>query len=382
MRSILLILAVLSMSSAALSGCVGNDPASDSSIDEGASLSVPDSKLNLDDTKLQLQQGDSVDVPEWKIGDQFGQHIFTDPSDTAGFHIESMVIADSGSSYTLATSDQELARRHAFWDLPFLGQFSKKTLGTTAYDTDWDFMFQFPLSDNQTWTDTIEVPHTSFYWTETYDATFSVSYDAKIKSFSGTYPGFRIEANTADGLLFEYAYIPAIRWYDAFTWYDLSTEDVSDWRLRAISMGTSTGWTGEYWHDEVVQEINVFNLFCPFVTEEFCQPKDVHATFDVESSENHLFGLVVPIAWGGHVRVALRPPEGDARMFEHLHTTPPNPDEDGDDPPLEEIAVRNWIDEPALEGEWGMESAGAGFAWGGILALTEIKQVSGTLAAS
>ena len=381
MRRTLLPLTILIMLSAALAGCVDDTADVADDPDPGCPDPCPDAFRSADgrDLRTELRANDTLEAPVWAVGDHFGQHIFDGDGDPNGYHIDSMVIEETGSAWVLATNSEDLARRHAFWDYPFLGAVQKSDLATTGYDVDWDFLFEFPLTEGKTWQREIELPHSSFFWTERYTVDFTVGYEARVDTFEGVYPGFEITGVTGTGeTLFSYYYVPQIRWYDQFYWYDLETDDPSDYRLKAISMGTGTNWTGEYYVAETVGEHFTFNFFCPFLTDEFCQPKYSVDSFTLQSADNHLFGLVVAAAWGGHSRVLVTPPEGDPRAYEHTNDEVPDM-ESGEPEDIDAVTNIAWYDEPAIPGEWRFANSGGGVFWGGIYVLQELATTSHSL---
>lgn len=372
---VLILIAAL-MSATWLSGCIDESSVSDDDVDDPSDCveDCPDEGLVSEDgrdLRKDLMINDTVPAPEWKVGDLFAQHIFDGPDDKSGFHIDSVVVEDTGSQWVIAPNDEELARRHAFWEYPFLGAFDKDNLASSAYGYDWDFFFEFPLEHEKTWERSVTVPHPTFFWWMTYDVIFEVEYAEGVDTSDGTYPGFYITGTTSEGeLLFDYYYVPMLGWYDHFYWYDLEADDPGTWRMHAMSMGTGKEWTGTTYVADVEQAIEIENFFCPFLMDEFCQPSSLHDSFTL-SEDTHLFGVLVTAAWGATSRSVLHPPEGSTRVYEHTNTDAP--DDSGEPEDFDAVMAEEWFDEPSIPGDWQFSNAGVGAFWGAFVYLMELS---------
>ncbi len=369
------ILIFVLLSASVLAGCIDDAEVSPGDEADECVEDCPSDDLTSEDgrdLRTDLLANDSVPAPQWEVGDLFAQHIFDGPDDTSGFHIDSVVVEDTGGEWVIAPNSEELALRHAFWEYPFLGAFDKDNLASSAYGYEWDFFFEFPLEHGKTWDRNVVMPHPSFFWWMSYDVTFEVEYAESVDTYDGDFPGFFITGTTSeDELLFSYYYVPMLGWYDHFYWYDLTAEDSDTWRMHAMSMGTGKNWTGSTFIAEVEQRLEFENFFCPFVTEDDCQPENVHASFTL-SEDTRLFGVVVTAAWGGTSHTVLHPPEGGTRTYEHTNTDLPDPESEGPDD-VDAVASLEWFDEPSIPGDWQFANSGAGVFWGAFVFLLELS---------
>ncbi len=212
----------------ALSGCA--EPAAEpSEVDDALAGALDDAGLTADS---------SVPAPEWSVGQYFGHHVYFGAGDTQGTHINTVVLRADGSNYFLVTDNQEVAEFEAMFDVPILGDISKKDLSTTSFGGPFSG-YPFPLTDGKTWEGqtTIEVTQLMEPITRDFTATATFNPAIEMPGSSKTVPGFDIVAMVDDVVLFETNYVPEIGWYASYTYYDITTDEPEDMVMFVRSMG-------------------------------------------------------------------------------------------------------------------------------------------------
>lgn len=355
---------------------LSDDPCADATAADAEGFCGQDAVLDdagVRDLRNDLTAEDTLKAPKWQVGDVFEQHMYFGKADTAGSHIQTMVIDDAGDCYTIATSDQEAARSESVYDYPILGCIGKQSLETSAFGTDWSWMYEFPLKDGKSWTATIEsIINWNTYSFRTFEVTFDVEYDAAIDTPKGDYPGFWITGTTADGeKLLYYNYVPAVGWFSHFWIYDLdSADDPDDIMFHSMSMGTWKGYTGEYYLDESETLVDEFvgfgvNPEDPTSVTGNLDTLPAPIQFDVAETAQHMLGVVVPIAVMGRTDVLLMDPENNYDQYSQENTA------EGDD-----VFSVNFIDRAATAGTWTVESLGVSpFFWGSYVWIEAITEM-------
>ncbi|MBW3581708.1 MAG: hypothetical protein KY455_01295 [Euryarchaeota archaeon] len=388
------LLAVLVLALVALSGCVGEEDAPMDEVkaqaDKCVATDVCGAKAVLDETgrdlRTDLTAEDELPAPTWEVGDVFEQHIYYGNADQNGEHIVTMVVDDGGDCYTVATTSQNAAKFEVVFDLPILGCIEKEHLQTSAFDTDWDWMYDFPLTDGKTWDGKLDF---LFNWNDNgilnYEFTLTAAYASKIDTEKGDFPGFVITGVTAEGEeLLRYNYVPAVGWFSHFWIYDLTTDVSEDVIFHAMSMGRSSGYVGPYYVDESVGGVEAELFPTGFIFQAAFQQNVVTPTppvrqFTVPEDATYLKGVIVPVACGGQSHVSLIDPANKKTDYSHAHDDPAYcRDAGGFDPALYTI---NFYDEPAVPGEWKITVAPAAFFGGVVAVLTAIKEVQYELTA-
>ncbi len=351
-----ILLTAAALLATALAGCT-EEPAPAAADDEArAPLLAPDGR----DLKTQLQPGDEVPVPAWRLGDWWGHHVYFGAGDTEGVHYNAIIV-DATAAWTLASDDPETAAHEALWDIPILGAFSKSDLSTTSFGEAW-MWYDFPLSDGKTWSFPLDLRGEG-----PEELTATATYQDAITSSAGIFPGFAIETRLPDGTLaMAYDYVPAIGWYAHFKAYDISTEEPDDVEIRAISMGFGHDWEGTYYLTEATQIVDslAYTLIAPPAV--LAEP-DPHTGFTVSAEATHVFGFGFSTSYAGAQVLAVRDPNGD--HWEAV-STPAAP---ADQFMFDRI--------PAVPGEWQVVNLGAGaFSMGGLF-MWELTETSGQLGA-
>lgn len=302
------------------------------------------------DLRTGLTAEDELGPPQWVVGDHFGHHVFFGAGDNEGTHYETVVVAADATGWTLAGTNRDIAITEAVFDIPILGHV-RRDLSTTSFGGEWQ-VYSFPLRDGKTWATSLM----------TFDANgqvfpvevrFTATYNPSIVTAKGNRPGFDIVGITDDGPLLETNYVPAIGWYTEMKWYDLSTEAPDDLVLRSISMGTGTGWTGDYHVITAAPLIEHFTLLAPDPSAVQPNPQ---ATFTVAEGTTTVWGFAFAYAANGVQGMAMVDPQHGHHEFYAVGTE-------------QESSVS--IDLPAIAGEWrilspgiGMVAVGGVFLWG------------------
>lgn len=331
------IMVALFVSFVAFAGCAEEEvPEVEERPDEEAVLADDGRDLRTD-----LRANDTLQRPEWALGDWFGHHIFFGTDDTEGSHINTVIVEDLGGSWRLAPDSMEAAKWEAAWDFPMLGEVSKATLATTAFGSDWD-LFQFPLSDGKTWSATIDP---LFNGERT--ITLTASYNAEISTPYGDRPGFDIiGVNETGATEVVTDFVPDIGWYSRLTLLDTSTEDEGDYIIHVNSMGFGNNWTGTYFLAEADEKISRQAYMTPFDPAGSSPPE---AAFFTMSQEDELYGIVFLLAQGGTSDFVMTDPAGKEHTWKAQHAAAQG-----------SAQVFDFVDMEAQDGEWQWRWVGAG----------------------
>lgn len=357
----------------ALSGCIGDeDPVVDAGLPtETDGLTAPDGR----DLKTDLLATDVIDAPNWVLGHWFGYHVLFGPEDDTGFHYDSAVVEERGGKWFLASAEPNVAKYEAIIDLPFLGEFNKNDLSTTAFGQTWN-IFKFPLSDGLTWTQTMTLGDFESQETATVDIAFTATYDKAISTQDGDRPGFEIEATTKDGIPFlKYDYVPAVGWFAHMYIYDPTAEDpTEEWDFHLMTMGSGDDWTGTYYVDTADQLLaHSRDMWVDAENPAASQvpQNSPYAPFTVAEGQSELYGFIWSYAFAGAHETFVVDPAGNRHQSEALAPGMVCSGCEG------ETGVEVSIPDPAA-GEWKAITAGAGAAAGGGAMLWQIAQVVGT----
>ncbi len=354
MKGTITVLVVLVVT--ALSGCT-DDAAETPTVepDGGFQISTED---GLRDLREDLTIDDAAPAPEWKVGDWWGHHFFFGSEDTAGSHINTVIVEDRGNDWFLATDDSEVAMWESTWDFPMLGTLSKSDLSTTAFDLPWQ-LYQFPMSHGDTWD--FEVSTLSA--AGNLQATIEAVYNPSIATPYGNKPGFDLIGTNSDGVVVvESDYVPAIGWYSQLTVYDPTTEDPEDFAIRILSMGFGEDFEGVYYVHEAEQKIYDFWYVTPFDASNSSPPHS--ESFTIGDSSDTVYGAILVIAGGGTSMAGLVDPNGEAETWQVQHL---ENDEEG-------AGAFGWIEAASVPGDWNFGWAGAGAFSAAFVAIWEITE--------
>ncbi len=319
------------------------------------------------DLRTDLTAQDKLGAPVWQVGDVFEQHMFFGADDLEGRHIQTMVIDDS-SGYTIATTDPSAARDSAVYDFPILGHIGDG-LETSFFGSEWPTMYQWPLQDGATWSGNMEqlINWNSYSFTD-FDLTMTAQYDSAIDTPNGDFPGFWIDAVTADGdLLVRYNYVPAVGWFSHLWMYDIETEDPDDIMFHAMSMGTWKDFNGTYYTAEATSVLEQFWGVFPDPNgpaQGEPQPQD----FTIPSDADHMIGIVVPIAVYGRTEVTLTEPDTETNRYVHQNA----------DQERAQFSVF-FVDEEAEHGTWNSRIVGTGVATGAYVWINAVTTIPADL---
>lgn len=365
----------LLLAATALAGCAGSgdEPAADA--DEPACEGGFCGQETVDagdgrDLRTDLTVEDAVPAPAWEVGDVFEQHMFFGKDDLEGTHIQTMVVETDGSGSVLATSDEEAARFEATYDYPILGRIGAQ-LETTAFGSDWSWMYRFPLQDGATWTGSVEgLINWNTYNFSGFDITLQATYDEAIDTPHGDFPGLWIEGTTEDGeLLARYNYVPAIGWFSHFWLYDWDTQEPEDFMFHAMSMGTSKNYTGPFYQAEAEAVMDdFFGVFPnPGNPAGSVQGQPGPRDFTVPESDR-VMGIAVPIAFPGRTEIVVTEPDEDQTTYAYQQL--------GADGPGFDVY---FIDQETEVGGWQAEFRNAAVFTGAYLWLSAVTVEEGSL---
>lgn len=359
MRALLLSLLVATVT---LAGCTDDaDPAPVvPESDDPFSLADGD---GLRDLRVDLTAEDELPAPSWKVGDWFGHHLFFGAEDTAGSHINTIIVAEGGNQWVLATDDVDVATWEAAWDFPMLGNLGKNDLSATAFGADWN-IYKFPMADGDTWTSSIDP-----LFSGPREVTFTATFNPRIETPSGIRPGFDIVGVNADGVP-EIAtdYVPEIGWYSKLTLFDTSTEEPEDFVFDIIAMGRGENWTGTYYLNEAESLINwngalFVNPDDPASSAQSTPPH--HESFSMSDGATSLYGVIGGGAMSGHSQFVFVDPAGSVNDDYAVadYSAPSGPQQ-----------MFEFIDWPAQPGQWEFGWGGAGVVTWGFAVLFEITE--------
>lgn len=348
----------------AFAGCAGETapivPAVESSIDP--KLIAGDGR----DLRTQLQATDEIALPDWKIGDSFGHHVFFEGGPQDGLHLSTIVVEDQGASWLVATDDKQTAKLEAAYDLPILGSLSKKDLSSTGFGVEWR-MYDFPLKNGKTWSRDVTTQDEQGN-PQTVQVNYEVAFNGAIATPDGSRPGFDITGRTDGGVLFFYDFVPDIKWYAHFYEYNLATDAPDDYNFHVMSMGHDSGWTGTYYVDTSAPLMEVFGgmgIDPDAPTQPFL-PTEPHDTFTVAAGATYIVGFAGAFAIAGVHEVLIIDPANNRHEYQAVGTP--------------EGETFSDVDLPAVPGEWRVVKAGVGVASFHFIFLYAITETSKVLA--
>jgi hypothetical protein len=346
-----------------LAGCVSNeshDGPRDN--DDGTETFDEEEGLTVDSR---------IDPPQWDVGDVFEQHLYFGSHDTSGTAITTIVVGDSGGCHEVATPNPEVARYHSQFDLPVLGCIGKANLETTSFDSDWGWMYDFPLTNGKEWGASALFMNWNREWPEPHEFTLTATFDESVETSGSPEPGYLITGHTPDGeLLMEYNYVPSIGWFTDFRVYDVNGPDPGAFFFHMKTTGIAERYTGTYYQNDaswVLEDV----FIAPFTLLEGTP----EATFEVSTDADWLMGVVIPIACPGTTMVTLMSPEGDMETYDHEYDGEATACDEhiGSFPPPDSIYTVHYHAGPAVPGEWTI--AGLPGGTGGYLAfLREVHE--------
>ncbi|HUR26351.1 MAG TPA: hypothetical protein VM327_10105 [Candidatus Thermoplasmatota archaeon] len=345
-----------------LAGCSSDPPAADDGTPTPADGSGSGPGPGAGD-------GAAVDgsAPQWTVGQWWDHKWFFGTTASEPFTVKTIVAEDLGPSFLVATDDNLTSALHGAFLFPTLGVFPKGEVTATVGDSSWPW-YHFPLSDNQTWTDTIVSRDGSGTASSGFSITATVHAAAEIVTTVGTKPGFEVEARSAGKLFARYDYVPAIGWFSRATFYDVAaTEETPQFILETSQVGQD--YRGPYF-DSVGDVLSThFNLLVPTAP----SPPNPTSTFAVTESHTQVLAVMFSFAAAGAHTTELVAPDG--RHWTSFQAS----DQDGGN--LDSIGpAGGLVFVPAVAGDWRVVTAGAGaFVAGGGLQAYGITQRAGQL---
>lgn len=150
-------------------------------------------------------------LPEWNLGQGWTYRVERPGLPTETFKM--IVAEDRGDLWVVASNNRTQAVNHAVYSTnPMLGRIGKETLSPFQSGEPAE-MYQFPLTDGQTWQATF------FGQAMTFKAVYAGDIDSTQVNTARNLPkridGFRITA-TGGGVTVTYDYVEAIEWFTAF----------------------------------------------------------------------------------------------------------------------------------------------------------------------
>jgi hypothetical protein len=304
------------------------------------------------DLKRELRADDDIGVPKWEVGQFFGVHFFfMDPDFTADWHFDIIVVNETQEHYATATPNEGVAKEHAMFDYPGLGEVRKSDLAFTGIGTSWDWMYEFPLTDGKEWTRDVALMEFTSEEPQIRRVTFTTTYAPSIYTTNGDRPGFEIEGRFDDGGLFiTYDFVPEVEWFAHMWMYN----ETGDPFIHIMSMGFGTGWTGTYYQYTGEMLLQHMQVVSPFVVPPVLDP---HQTFNVAEDADYVTGMLFAGAFIGAQTVVIVDPENNHHeTVVYSEPDPANPMIFGFGNHFE------FFEYDAVAGEWRFLSAGAGAA--------------------
>lgn len=314
------------------------------------------------DLRTDLLATDVLDAPAWHVGHYFSYHIFMDGFQ---YHWNATVAEDRDSKWFLAPDDKTTAMYEAMFDFPLLGEFAKSDLTTTDAGNPF-YWYEFPLTDNKTWTRTSTVTDLETGEAATYELTYTTKYNPAIPILEGQMPattqvnrpGFDVFVRTDNGTLFaKYDYVPAIGWFAHYFQYDPTTGDADpgdmDWTMHMTTMGTIMGWSGMAYVDTPRVVLDKFQHVGADPSGGLTTQLQPHNTFTIEDTATYVMGYFFAFAYMGDSQVVITDPNNRVRDEHYeardLDANINNYAENGD-----------LFFSDAIPGEWKVEFASAG----------------------
>ncbi|MHB1260495.1 MAG: hypothetical protein ACYC2H_02140 [Thermoplasmatota archaeon] len=310
-------------------------------------------------------------APVWTIGQWWDHKWFLGSTATEAFTVKTIVAEDKGESWVVATDNNVTSAIHAAFLFPTLGDFPKGEVTAVVGDFRWPW-YQFPLSDNLTWTSEVSTRDGSG-GVYSLPLVSSAKLAKGIVTAAGVVDGFDVEARTAgsDGipagrLFARYDYVPTIGWMSHATFYDVLSEEgeaVPQFILELSDSGA--GYTGPFFESTSDVLSTHFNLFVPTSP----TPPSPTSSFPMTAAHTHLFGFLFSFAAAGAHDSELVAPDG-----RHWGSSAVS---DGNSVFLTPTSS-GLIFVPAAPGDWHVFTAGAGaFAAGGGIQAYGVTQREG-----
>lgn len=310
-------------------------------------------------------------APQWKVGQWWDHKWFLGSTATEAFTVKTIVAQDKGSAFVVATDNNLTSAIHAAFLFPTLGDFPKGEVTATVGDFRWPW-YQFPLSDNLTWTSELQT-RDGAGGVYALPLVSTARLNRSIVSAAGVVGGYDIEARTAgsDGipagrLFARYDYVPAVGWMSYATFYDVQSEEEASQFILELS-ATGTGYSGPYFESTSDVLSTHFNQFAPTQP----TPPNPTSSFTMTSAYTHFFGFVFSFAAAGAASTEIVAPDG--RHWDSASIS------DGGAFSLSPFPT-DLIFVPAVAGEWRVTTTGAGaFVAGGGVQAYGVTQREGRL---
>lgn len=334
-----------------LAGCAGETP-SDAAPDDGAAS--PQERALM----VHLDASSSVPAPEWAIG-QWWEWEISFATETLPDTFRSIVVATDGTTYTLATENDAIAKEEAAFNTPLLGPVQRTKLAMDGWgDQPWSLL-EFPLTDGKSWTATMPNIAWDVVAADTAQLAVTASFDPDI----GEHGGFRLEGMTQGAKVMEADYDPSTGWFAGLRFHDVDPgQEGLEIGYRAKSTGLDHA--GPYFQ-HTARELLAFEDLVGFDNvpteggQPYTAPPQPHHTFTMGEGTT-LFGYIGAASVAGARGLVLVDPTSQHRLV----AVPGAPE-------AEEIL---FLDEPGKPGEWRLVTAGAGGFSGAFVYLAEVTE--------
>lgn len=303
-----------------------------------------------------LTAASSIAAPTWTVGQWWEWQ----PADAAGpgEPFKSVVLSSGAGGSVVGTDSVDRAKQKAAFDHILLGDLSP-TLAVTAWGGEWDLL-SFPLTDGKTWSTSIP----NIAWDIYGD---SVDLDMRAQ-FDDTIDGFRFMGHNGDAMVLEGTYLPASGWFGELTVYDVDPgQDPLEFKFTAVKSGlnyTGSVFTAAAEPLLILDDENGFTDVPTEGGEPIVGAPQPHGTFTM-AADTHLYGVMVAVGVIGGRVITLTDPANQQRQLVATGT------------PEDEQVL--WIDEPGVEGQWTLATAGAGGFSGAFIDLYEVTVVETVL---
>jgi hypothetical protein len=305
-----------------------------------------------------------IPAPAWQVGQWWEWQTSFGSATAEGTH-KSIVLSDQGSSYTLVTDQDSMAKEDAAFDHPLVGGIGK---GDLAFETDGlSFsVLSFPLTDGKTWATTLpNIAWDIFLPSTTVEVAMTA---ALLDPVDGAAPRVALTGMSGEHKLLDAVYDPASGWFAQLNLYDVDPGQ-EGLEIGYAAVASGLGYTGPYFQHSAAPLLQFVDLvgFSDVPTEggqPYTSPPQPHHTFTMGEGTT-LFGYLggASVA-GGRVFVLVDPQNGQRN-----HAVTGAPEGEG----------FVFIDEQGKPGEWRLGTVGAGGFSGAFVELFEVTLGGGEM---